>query len=261
MKDYQLIEFPKTRIATFDVGAIGRKRHHVSFLLEIDITDAKQKIRDLKQQRKKITFTGWILKIISDSINENKEAGGYLLNNRKLIVFNDINISTVVEKEVDGYKVPIPLVIEKTNEKSTEEITQEIDEAKKETINKKDIVLKKKSNAFENLYYYLPGFARRAIWQYLLKHPKTSYRKMGNVIVTSIGMMGKINGWFIPTSVHPISFGIGSILKKPLVIDDEIKIREVLHVTVLMDHNVIDGAPMARYIDTFTKNIENAKGL
>lgn len=95
----------------------------------------------------------------------------------------------------------------------------------------------------------------------MLRHPKFAYRKMGNVAVTSVGMFGEINGWFIHTSVHPISFGIGSVIKKPVVIDNEIKIREVLNMTVLIDHDVIDGASMVRFISDLVKHIENGHDL
>lgn len=84
---------------------------------------------------------------------------------------------------------------------------------------------------------------------------------MGNAVVSSLGMMGKINGWFIPKSVHPVCFGIGSVIKKPAVINDEIKIREILNMTILFDHDVIDGAPMVRFLKDLTFNIENASGL
>lgn len=84
---------------------------------------------------------------------------------------------------------------------------------------------------------------------------------MGNVAVTSIGMIGKINGWFIHKSVHPISFGIGSILKKPVVIDNEIKIREILNMTILVDHDVIDGAPMVQFLDDLTNYLETGKEI
>lgn len=84
---------------------------------------------------------------------------------------------------------------------------------------------------------------------------------MGNVAFTSIGMMGKINGWFIPISVHPICFGIGSIIKKPVVIDNRIEIREILHMSILLDHDVIDGAPMARFISDLSKNIEEGLNI
>ena len=107
----------------------------------------------------------------------------------------------------------------------------------------------------------LPRFLRLLFWKYLLKHPKSAFNKMGNVAFTSIGMMGEINGWFIPISVHPICFGIGSIIKKPAVIDNEIAIREILNVSILIDHDVMDGAPMARFINELRINIENGLDL
>jgi pyruvate/2-oxoglutarate dehydrogenase complex dihydrolipoamide acyltransferase (E2) component len=82
---------------------------------------------------------------------------------------------------------------------------------------------------------------------------------MGNVAITSIGMIGKVNGWFIPISVHPICFGIGRIAKKPVVVIDKIEIREVLNMTILLDHDVVDGAIMARFISRLSENIE--KGI
>ncbi len=74
-------------------------------------------------------------------------------------------------------------------------------------------------------------------------------------------MMGKINGWFIHKSIHPLSFGIGSILKKPVVIDQQIKVRDVLHMTILCDHDVMDGAPMVRFLNDLTKYIERGEGI
>ena len=56
-------------------------------------------------------------------------------------------------------------------------------------------------------------------------------------------------------------FGIGSIIKKPAVIDNEIAIREILNVSILIDHDVMDGAPMARFINELRINIENGLDL
>ena len=105
----------------------------------------------------------------------------------------------------------------------------------------------------------MPGFLRRAVWKIMLRNPKIAYKKMGNAIITSVGMMGKINGWFIQKSIHPISFGIGSILKKPVAVDNEIRIREILNMTILVDHDVIDGAPMVRFLNDLTKFVETGE--
>jgi hypothetical protein len=125
----------------------------------------------------------------------------------------------------------------------------------------KDIVLNKQSKFYKRLYYLMPGIIRRSVWKIMLSHPKLAYKNMGNIVITSLGMMGRINGWFIHKSVHPLSFGIGSIIKKPVVIDDQIKIREILNMTILFDHDVIDGAPFVRFLKDLIRHIENGDEL
>jgi hypothetical protein len=164
-----------------------------------------------------------------------------------------------VEKKINDKKVPIPLVIENVNQKSALEITQEIENAKNQELSDGNIVINKETTISESFYYRMPGFLRRAVWHILLRNPKIAYKKMGNAVVTPVGMMGKINGWFIHKSVHPISFGIGSVLKKPVVTDNEIKIREILNMTILVDHDVIDGAQMVRFLNDFTRYIETGE--
>ena len=80
---------------------------------------------------------------------------------------------------------------------------------------------------------------------------------MGNVAISSVRIKGNANGWFIPISIHPVSFGVGNITKKPVVINDKIEVREILNMTVLLDHDVIDGMQMAGFISKLSDNIEN----
>ncbi len=250
-------QIPRSRIATFDTASLGLLKHHVSALLEFDVTESKRKLQELRRKGTKISFNAWLIKVISNVLQQHKEATAFLYSKKKLIIFDDINISIIVEKKIGGKAVPIPLIIEKSNEKSALEITAEIEDAKNKEISGEDIVLNRTSSFYENLYYNLPGFIRRGIWKIMLRNPEFVFRKMGNAIITSVGMMGKINGWFIHKSIHPISFGIGSVLKKPYVTGNEIKIRDILNMTILVDHDVIDGAPMVRFLNDLTKSIES----
>jgi len=257
--DFILKRIPPSRIATFDIYSVGLLKHHISAMLEFDVTESRKKLRDLRRDGVNISFNAWILKVIGNNLQKHPEASAYLYNKKNLIIFNDINISILVEKKIGDHKVPIPYVIEKTTQKTAVEITREIEKAKNQELSNDDIVLNKPSNIAERIYYRMPGFLRRAVWKFMLKNPKIAYQKMGNAVVTSVGMMGKINGWFIPKSVHPISFGIGSVLKKAVVTDNEIKIREILNMTVLIDHDVIDGAPMVRFLSELTKSLETGE--
>lgn len=263
MKNYQKITFPKTRIATLDVCEVGRKKHHMKALLELDVTDVRQLIKQNRARTKKrLSFNGWLIKTISKTLEDFTGAHAYLKNKKTAVIFNDIDISITVEREFDGELVPLPYVLRKTNEKNFYEISEEIYSVKNQTLGKDEIVLGQQNNRFStNLYYALPGFLRRLIWKFILTHPTVAQRSMGSVILTSIGMMGKVNGWFIHTSVHPISFGVSSIIKKPGVVRDRIEIREFLNMTVLLDYDVIDGAPMARFIQRLAENVERGLGL
>ncbi len=252
-------KIPRSRIATFDMFSAGLLKHHVSAMLEFDVTNSRKKLHDLRKIGINVSFNAWIIKVISSVLEKYPEASAFLYSKKKLIIFDDINISILVEKKIGENRVPIPLVIEKTNEKSALDITQEIENAKKQDLSGSDIVLRKKQTFSEKLYYQLPGFLRRTVWKIILDNPRFAYSKMGNVVITSVGMIGRINGWFIHKSVHPLSFGIGSVIKKPVVIDNEIRIREILHMTILVDHDVIDGAPMVRFLNDLTKYIETGE--
>jgi hypothetical protein len=111
------------------------------------------------------------------------------------------------------------------------------------------------------LFISLPQFLRISIMKGILKNPFEVKKMMGTVVVTSIGMMGIVKGWIIPVSFHPICFALGSIVKKPGVFENEIQIREFLQMTILIDHDVIDGAPATRFVARLTDLIESGFGL
>lgn len=254
--NYSFQKIPQSRIASFDIMSIGLAKHHVVGLLEFDVTAIKKSLRGRRRNGEKVSFNAWLIKTLANSLHNHPEASSFLYGKRKLIIFDSINISIIVEKEMDGVKVPIPLVLEGADKKNIEEIYSEIENAKSQKFTEDDIVLSRKTRRGEMLYYHLPGFLRRMFWRYMLSNPKLAFAKMGNVSITSLGSAGKINGWFIHKSVHPISFGVGSVVRKPVVVDSKIEIREILNMTVLIDHDVMDGAPMVRFLNNLTKEIK-----
>ncbi|MPM05068.1 hypothetical protein SDC9_51352 [bioreactor metagenome] len=262
MKNYRIQRFPDSRIASIDVCEIGKRKHHVIGLVEFDVTDSRRKIREYnKTHTDRISFNAWLISVIGSTMKKYDTSGSYLSGKNKQIIFDDINVSVVVEKEINGIKLPIPLIIQKAHSRSIDSITAQIADAKNAALSDKEIVLHRKTQRLEKTYYVLPKFLRRYFWRYLLRHPRLAYRKMGNVAFTSLGMMGKVDGWFIPISVHPVCFGVSSIIRKPAVADDKIEIRDVLRMSVLIDHDVIDGAPMARFISDLSRNIEHGLNL
>jgi pyruvate/2-oxoglutarate dehydrogenase complex dihydrolipoamide acyltransferase (E2) component len=79
--------------------------------------------------------------------------------------------------------------------------------------------------------------------------------------VTSVGMFGKGAGWGIPITEHTLDLTLGGIAEKPSVVDGQIAIREYLCITVSLDHDLIDGAPAARFAMRLKELIESGYGL
>ena len=60
---------------------------------------------------------------------------------------------------------------------------------------------------------------------------------------------------------HTLAVALGGIAEKPGVVDGQIVPREYLHVTISIDHDVVDGAPMARFGNELMALIEQGYGL
>ncbi len=78
---------------------------------------------------------------------------------------------------------------------------------------------------------------------------------------TTAGIVGHTRGWIIPLSMHPLCLALGSLNQQPAVYRGEIQKREILHLTILIDHDVIDGVPAARFVDDLVKKLQTGFGL
>lgn len=259
---YQRITLPASRIATYDVGRIGRKKHHIYGLVEIDITDARDRIRGLIREGSTVSLHSWLIKCIGDTISTHRFVQGIRKGSREQIIFDDVDISIPIERIVDGKAVPLVALIRKVDAKSVEEIAQEISSMRGKTIcDEKDYVLSRKGSFSQRLFYRLPSSLRILFWQSILKQPFRRKAAMGTAIITSVGLTGGVSGWILPKSIHNLGFGVGSIVKKPWVHDDTICIREILNLTVIFDHDIIDGAPAAKFVNQLKKHLESGHGL
>ena len=97
---YSYRRIPRSRIATFDTFSVGLEKHHIIALLEFDVTESKRKLQELRRNGIYISFNAWIIKVISSVLQKHPEASAFIFNKKKLIIFNDINISILIEKKI-----------------------------------------------------------------------------------------------------------------------------------------------------------------
>jgi len=124
-------------------------------------------------------------------------------------------------------------------------------------------VLGKESNPLGmRLFVNLPQWLRLILMRgFVLNKPQQMQKMMGTVMITTAGMVGHTKGWIVPFSMHPLCLALGTLNEQPCVYKGEIQKRESLHLTVLIDHDVIDGVPAARFVDDLVKKLEKGYGL
>jgi pyruvate/2-oxoglutarate dehydrogenase complex dihydrolipoamide acyltransferase (E2) component len=77
-----------------------------------------------------------------------------------------------------------------------------------------------------------------------------------------VGMFGQGSGWgvgFLP--LHTLGLTVGGLTEKPGVVAGQIAIREYLDLTISFDHDIVDGAPAARFAQKLKGLIEGGYGL
>ena len=266
MKDDAFIEikYPSVRTFTADTGRISRDKHYVRALLEVDVSDALQKLRQMRAPGKKVSLQAWFIKVLADAVALHPPINGVHKGRDTVLAARSVNVSTVVEKTVDGTSVPLPLVLRGANTKTVLQLSDEIQAAVTQTVDdESDYVLGKgEDTLLLRLAVMMPQWLRLFIMRsFILNNPKRVQEMMGTVMVTSLGTVGRLSGWIIPASMHPLSIGIGSLNKKPAVYKGEITKRDILHVTIAFDHDVIDGMPALKFVDALVAGLEAGEGL
>jgi hypothetical protein len=260
---YETLVSSRSRLRTADVGVIGLRRHVMYGLLEVDVTEARRDARRLRRGGHEVSFTAWMIKAIGDSVAGNRGAHAMKWGERRLVIFDDVDIAIPVERAVAGVDEPLPLLIKRVNHKSVYEISGELETAIRKPIgDERDLILGEHgfSRTALRLYLVLPRFIRVAIMGRLFADPFRAQRLGGSVLVTTVNAVGKSAGWILPTrSLHTLSIALGSVTRKPWVVDGAVAVREIMHVTVSLDHDAIDGVPARRFVQDLVRTIERGR--
>ena len=105
----------------------------------------------------------------------------------------------------------------------------------------------------------LPKWYLKFVFRRFSNKPFKIKQRFGTTYVASVSGFTDVSGFAIPYiegGNRPLSFAIGSIVKKPGVINSEIKIREFLSLTICINHDLVDGAPAARFVTSLKQRIE-----
>ncbi len=193
---------------------------------EADVTELvalreRKKAILLETKKVRLTYMPFIIKAIVEALKENPVLNStYNEEADEIVIKKYYNIGFAVATE-DGLIVP---VIKGADQKSIVELAQEVEKLAE-----------------------LAGTRKVDLGDL----------KGGTFTITNYGVFGGTYGTPIINYPEAAILGTGRIADVPKVVDGEIKIRKVLHLSLSFDHRIMDGADAGRFMNALKRYLED----
>ena len=220
--DVQYGDVPVSQMRKVIARRLGESKFtapHFYLTVEINMDRAMDARKDLKANDIRVSFNDFVVKASAMALKKHPSINSSW-HGDKITVHEDVNVGVAVAV-TDGLLVP---VIKHADQKSMTYINQEV--------------------------RTLAGKA---------KDKKLQPDQMtGNTFtISNLGMFGIEEFTAIINAPDSCILAVGSIIAKPIVKDGEIKIGNMMKVTLSCDHRTVDGATGAMFLQTLKGMLEN----
>jgi pyruvate/2-oxoglutarate dehydrogenase complex dihydrolipoamide acyltransferase (E2) component len=246
--DYQVQRLPAGRRDVLDLLRYASRVPVVHGLLEVDVSRARQQLR---QRAEPITFTTFVVASVGRAVDAHPE-----INVRragaKLVRFERIDVVVTAEHQAGGTSLPLPHVVRDAGRRTVEEIGADLRRARQradglDTNSRPRTTLER-----------VPGVLRGLGLRAAVRLPSVAARLGPAIGVSSLGMFGDGIAWGVPVSPLTLMVTVGSIGRRPYASAAADREVEVLPLTLSFDHSVVDGGPAARFATTLRTVLEQA---
>ena len=195
---------------------------------EIDmtnVTELKNKLKETSSEEIKLTYMPFFVKAVIRSLKSSPRINASLDEEKEdIVIKKDYNIGIATDTE-QGLLVP---VIKKAQDKDITTIAKEIEELSREA----------KTGELE-----------------------LADTQGGTFTITNIGAIGGISSIPIVNYPEVAILAINKIMKKVVLWEGEIVARDRVYLSLSFDHRVLDGADVARFLNSIRKCLEEPESL
>lgn len=233
--------------------APSRDQSNIQALIEVDISEPRSFIRAHREKTgEKLSLTAFVIACLAQTVSEHPHVNSFIKRN-KLIMLDDVTISAMLEREIEGESVPEPIGIRAAQNKSHRQIHAEIRAAQQK--------VDAEFGGLNDMTWvkYIPGFLLKTFIR-IASQSITMMSRYGVIGVTSVGMFANKDQalWLIPlVAGATVEVAVGGIVERPCICDGKLEKREHLCLTVVFNHDIVDGAPAARFLKRFSELLKD----
>lgn len=242
------------RRIVIDAGAAATRRHAIPALFTADVTDVVARL----DRDPNVSITTYVVSTIADAVARHPRMHAIRDYLGKIVTFDSVDVNVVVEVSLDGHSYPMNHVLRAADARDAVDLHRELHQVKANPQRSETLRL----TGMTRWYVAMPAPVRRAMMSSLHRMPDLQRDLVGTVGVTSVGMHGRGAGVGFPFLLHTLDVLVGGMEDRATVdADGRREIRQHLWVSMVVDHDVVDGVPLTRFIADVRDRLESGAAL
>jgi hypothetical protein len=174
---YRAVPFTMNRRMASASASVCRNRNSIHAITEVDITVPRRIMRAHREQTgEPLSLTAYVIACLAHAVADHSSLNSFRRGG-KLLLLDDVNVSTLVERELGGERIPEPFGIREAQAKSFRQIHEEIRAAQRHVADG--------LGGLSGMRWvrFIPGFLLRAFIR-AASHSLFMMRRFGTVSVT-----------------------------------------------------------------------------
>ena len=247
----EIQRFPSNRRLVTAAMRAGRRMAPMYGLVDVDVTGAN---RLLAGHDPPSSLTAFIVASVARAAAAHPEVHAYRNWRGQLVTHRHVDVTTMIEISTPQGMFGLPHVLRDADVRDVADLTAELHRVKREPAASSSGRWLERAAPVAT---HIPGTIR-AMYAVMARSVAVRQR-VGTVAVTAVGMFAGGGGFGLtPMTMMSLEVVIGGMTQRPRVVDGRIEARDILDLTVEIDHNVVDGAPATRFAAELRKIIETA---
>lgn len=248
---------------SMDAFAALPDSHLMVALLELDVTRATGALEAMRARGERVSLFAFLVRAIAATIAEHPDLN-LVRHGDRFVRFDDVDVSVPVEVKTPGGHHPREVVIRRAQDRSAGEIFAAIERARAE--HERSGVLSAEDHWNRRIMGVLrraPRWLRIALMRWVMRSAFRIKERAGTTLVTSVGKFASLSGHVFTFTTGPraATFAIGSVVSKPWAHEGAVALRAIQSISIMIDHDLVDGGPAARFAKRLAERIEGAEGL
>ncbi len=260
---FEVRRIPLRQLMTIDGLDAVTPGHRTVGLVEFDVTAPLERIDALRSAGRHLSLVSFVVSCIGRALAEHPALNS-VRTGRSVYRFDDVDVNLAVEITTPGGVFPHQITVRRAQDKDPEAVYAEVADARRRyALGRGASVEDRRLERGVRWLSRTPRFVRIGVLRAATRSARRVKRWSGTTLVTSVTRFAGSGGFVIPFAAGPVavSFALGGISERMSCRDGVHENRRHLAVTVIVNHDLVDGAPAARFVRRLRELVETADAL